>query len=279
MSGALTSAANLKWSRSIADDGRMVRAAAGLVRAFVVVTAGIVAGVSLYVWLVQADVIRDPFAAVLRGDVAAARSDRSGTRVLFVGNSWTYYHDMPKMIERLAAADRGARPVYAVSYTRPGWDLESASGDRKLVELIGDIPWHTVVLQEQTARARSSIEERSSDTDPYVRELQSRIEARGARTLLYMTWPYREQSDLGSVLGLPVAPVGTALSEAYWRRSELTLWLEDGHPNQAGSFLAACVFYAVLTGRNPAWSTYSGGLPESDARFLRKLAAELSKRT
>jgi hypothetical protein len=199
--------------------------------------------------------------------------------VLFVGNSWTYYHDMPEMVQGLAAADRGARPVFAVSYTRPGWDLQSASGDRRLVRLIGEVPWSTVVLQEQTRRARASVERRSRETDPYVRELQSRIEAGGAQTLLFMTWPYREAADLGSVLGLPVAPVGTALSEAYWRRSDIRLWLEDGHPNRAGSFLAACVFYAVLTKRDPSRSTFSGGLPEADARFLKELAAEYLHRS
>jgi hypothetical protein len=253
--------------------------AARLLRAFLVVIAGIVAGVSLYVGFIHAGVVRDPFAPVLRGDLDAARSDRPGTRVLFVGNSWTYYHDMPQMVQRLAASDGGARPVLAVSYTRPGWDLESASRDRRLVRLIEDASWDTVVLQEQTGRARSSVEERSRETDPYVRELQSRIQARGARTLLYMTWPYRDRSDLGSVLGLPVAPVGTALSESYWRRSELVLWLEDGHPNRAGSFLAACVFYAALARRDPSQSTFTAGLQEADARFLKRLAAEVVART
>jgi hypothetical protein len=186
---------------------------------------------------------------------------------------------MPEMVQRLAAADRGGRPVFAVSYTRPGWDLQRASGDRRLVRLIGDVPWSTVVLQEQTRRARASVERRSRETDPYVRELQSRIEAGGAQTLLFMTWPYREAADLGSVLGLPVAPVGTALSEAYWRRSDIRLWLEDGHPNRAGSFLAACVFYAVLTKRDPSRSTFSSGLPEADARFLKELAAEYLHRS
>jgi hypothetical protein len=251
----------------------------GVLRAFVVVIAGIAAGVSLYVGLVQADVVPNPFAPVLRGDLAGARSDRLGTRVLFVGNSWTYYHDMPEMVRRLAASDRGARPVFAVSYTRPGWTLEAASGDRRLAKLIKDVRWNTVVLQEQTGRAASSIEWRSRETDPYVRELQRRIEASGARTLLYMTWQYRDRLDLAAVLGLPVAPVGAALGEAYWRRSGFTLWLEDGHPNLAGSFLAACVFYAVLTKRDPSGSTFTASLPDADARFLKALAAEISDRT
>jgi hypothetical protein len=265
--------------RDLGADAGRVRRALRLGRAFLIVTAGTCAGVSLYVGFIQAGVIQSPFAPVLQGDLEAARSDHPGVRVLFVGNSWTYYNAMPQTVQKLGAGDSGAPPVFAVSYTRPGWTLESASRDRRLVELIRDIPWNTVVLQEQTGRASSAIDRRSRNTDPYVRELQSRIEARGARTLLYMTWPYRDASDLAGVLGLPVAPVGAALVEAYRRRPELALWSPDGHPSRAGSFLAASVFYAALTKRDPTGSTFTAGLPEADARFLKAVAAKLVNHT
>jgi hypothetical protein len=248
---------------------------ARLLRAFFIVIAGIVAGVSLYVGFIQAGVIQSPFAPVLQGDLAGARSHDPGLRVLFVGNSWTYFNAMPQMVQQLAAGDAGAPPVFAVSYTRPGWTLESASENRRLDGLIREIPWNTVVLQEQTRRASSSLDRRSRETDPYARELQSKIDGRGARTLLYMTWPYSDGSDLAAVLGLPVAPVGAALTEAYGRRPDLALWSSDGHPSRAGSFLAASVFYAALTKRDPLRSTFTAGLPEADARFLKAVAAEL----
>lgn len=90
-----------------------------------------------------------------------------------------------------------------------------------------------------------------------------------------MNWPYRYESDLASVVGLPVAGVAPALVEAYRRRPQLDLWGTDGHTNRAGSYLAACVFYVTLTGRDPSRSTFTAGLPEPDARFLQRLAAEL----
>jgi hypothetical protein len=236
---------------------------------------GIVAGVSLYVGFVRAGVLPNPFAPVLQGDLAGARSVRPGLRVLFIGNSATYYNAMPQMVQRLAAGDPDAQTVFTVSYTAPGWSLRSASTDDRLAGLIGDVPWDTVVLQEHSVRASASLERRSHETDPYVRELQSRIAARGARPLLFMTWPYRETTDLAGVLGLPVAPVAPALAEAYRRRPDLSLWLSDGHTNRAGSFLAACVFYVVLTKRDPSRSSFNAALPQADARFLEGIAAEL----
>jgi hypothetical protein len=241
-----------------------------------VFVAGIVAGVSLYVGFIQAGVIRSPFAPVLQGDLPAARSDRPGMRVLFVGNSMTYYHGMPQMVERLATGDAGAEPLFAVSYTRPGWTLEEAATDDRLARLIQSLRWDALVLQEQTGRASEPADRLRHQTVPYAQELQRPIEAHGGRTLLYMTWYRRYEDDLGSLLSAPVAPAASALGEAHWRRPELPLLESDGHhPNLAGSYLAACVFYAALTGRNPARSSYNGGLAPADARFLKRVAADV----
>jgi hypothetical protein len=74
-----------------------------------------------------------------------------------------------------------------------------------------------------------------------------------------------------------VAPVWLAIEEAGSRRPDLQLLLDDGHPNRAGSYLAACVFYALLTGRDPSESTYTGEIDPWDAMFLQRLAAELAR--
>jgi hypothetical protein len=108
-------------------------------------------------------------------------------RVLFVGNSMTYYHGMPQMVERLATGDAGAEPLFAVSYTRPGWTLEEAATDDRLARLIQSLRWDALVLQEQTGRASEPADRLRHQTVPYAQELQRPIEAHGGRTLLYMT--------------------------------------------------------------------------------------------
>jgi hypothetical protein len=246
-----------------------------VIRAFLCISAGLVAGVSLYVGLIQAGVLPFPFGPSVYGDIGLARSERAGMRVLFIGNSLTYYNSMPAFVEQLAAGDEGAPPVFAVWYTAPGWNLRRAAGDGDLRALLEDVRWNTVVLQELSDLAAASLEQRRQGTDPYVRDLQTRIVAGGARTVLFMTWRYREESDLAAVLGLPIAPVEPAWGEARARRPGIDLLASDGrHPNRAASYLAACVFYATLTGRDPARSSFTAGLERSEARFLQHLAFE-----
>jgi hypothetical protein len=55
----------------------------------------------------------------------------------------------------------------------------------------------------------------------------------------------------------------------------LALWTDDGsHPSEAGSYLAACVLYAVIVQRSPEGLVYRAGLAEKEARFLQRIAAE-----
>ena len=71
-----------------------------------------------------------------------------------------------------------------------------------------------------------------------------------------------------------LAPVGDA-----WRvalRSDPKLVLHDAdhkHPNAAGTYLAACVFYATLFGQSPAGLPGRiAGLSDGDAQRLQAIA-------
>ena len=245
-----------------------------LLIAFAVVSGGIFAGFALWGGFVQAGLLPNPFGPVVQGDLELARSDRPSHRVLFVGNSLTYYNDMPTMVSRLAEADPGAKRLVAVSFTRPGWTLQQAAHDEKLERLLGDIRWDFVVLQEQSGLASSSPAEIEVGSMPAATRLHHLSTRAGARTIVYMTWPWRYEGDLADQLGLPAAPVGPAWEEARRRRPGLDLLDDDGHhPNVAGSYLAACVLYELLTGRDPKRSTFTAGLAQEDARFLQALAA------
>ena len=79
---------------------------------------------------------------------------------------------------------------------------------------------------------------------------------------------------MSDALSADLAPVGLAWSAALRDQSDIDLWKRDGrHPTKAGSYLAACVFYRELTGRDPLGSDYTAGL--DDARFLQLLAGDV----
>jgi hypothetical protein len=245
-----------------------------LLIAFALIVAGSWLGFAGYVGFVEAGLLPNPLGPRIQGDLELARSDRSGLRVLFVGNSLTYYNDMPDMVSRLADADPGAKPLFAVSLTRPGWTLAEAAHTAKLERLLDDSRWDFVVLQEQSTLASSSpstVEARSVPAAMRLHHLSTRA---GARMTVYMTWPWRYEGDLADQLGVPVAPVAIAWEESRRRRPSLELLDDDGHhPNLAGSYLAACVLYEALTDRDPKKSTFTAGLAQDDARFLQALAA------
>jgi hypothetical protein len=53
------------------------------------------------------------------------------------------------------------------------------------------------------------------------------------------------------------------------------LWQSDGsHPNEAGTYLAACVFYATLFQQSPEGLSFRGSLAQDTAQTLQSLAAE-----
>jgi hypothetical protein len=271
------------------------------VRFAVCVAVGLLLAVPIYVGLAKAELIRSPFFPRVEGEIDLARSDRDGIRVLFVGNSFTYYNSMPALVRELAVGDPGGPAIFPVSYTAPNWNLEKAADDDGLADLLDSVRWDAVVLQEQSQMLSFPAEWRRRNVHPVVRELDRKIFVRGSQTILFMSWGYlrgddrnspsdtyaamqerlaRASLELGRLLDVDVAPVGLAWAEAIRRRPSVKLWADDGrHPSKLGSYLAACVFYAILSRRDPAASPFTAGLPEEEASFLRRVAGDVAIRS
>jgi hypothetical protein len=270
-----------------------------LLRLLVCAVAGTVLGLTIYSGLVHVGIARSLLAPTARGDLAFARGERPGLRVLFVGNSFTFKNSLPALVHDLAAGDPGARPIFSVEYAAPGWSLHQADDDGGLAKLLRDVKWDVVVLQEKSWLLSFPEEQWGRGTYPFARDLRDRIVAGGARTVLFMTWGYAlgdrwnrphdlyaamqarlasGYSKLGVELGAQVAPAGLAWAEALRREPRLELWADDGeHPSLLGSYLAACVFYRVLTGREPTRSRFTAGIEPDEARLLQQVAGNVGE--
>jgi hypothetical protein len=264
-----------------------------LLRLSTLAVAGIVLGLTLYAGLVHIGLARSLFAPTLRGDIALARSDRPGMRVLFVGNSFTFENSLPALVRDLAAGDPGATPIFSVEYAAPGWSLHQANKDDGLDKLLQEVHWDVVVLQEKSWVLSLPEDQWRRETFPAARDLHEKISAVGARTVLFMTWGYVRgdswhephdtyaamqarlvdgYSKLGAELGAQVAPAGLAWAEALRREPSLDLWASDGkHPGRLGSYLAACVFYALISGREPTRSRFTAGIQAKQAHTLQQV--------
>jgi len=70
-----------------------------------------------------------------------------------------------------------------------------------------------------------------------------------------------------------VAPVGVAWRNAHFIDSTIVLWdADNSHPSLYGSYLGACVFYAMFFRKSPSGLTYISSLPSSIAHFLQNIA-------
>ncbi|MEO0558654.1 MAG: hypothetical protein AAF170_10780 [Bacteroidota bacterium] len=247
---------------------------------------------------------------------ASCQTPRDTLDVLFVGNSYIYFNNLPGMVEDISVA-LGGPVVRSVAHTYGGMMLEEHIDNGQVDSLLeagpNDGEWEWVLLQEQSTLGARFREGPGALGSPEAfhtatRELASMIRAVDAEPALYMTWakeafPGQIEAlsqaylSIGSELELDVAKVGEAWAEVRRLRPEFSLYTRDGsHPNAAGSYLAACVIYAMLTGESPVgapaelrgapWNragvvessarSVLVSLPTSDAEFLQGVAAEVA---
>jgi len=118
-----------------------------------------------------------------------------------------------------------------------------------------------------------------------IRLFDKEIKDRGAKTALYLTWARQNAPEtqkaitdaylsIGEELGAVTVPVGVAWEN--FIRKHMSPVLHDAdksHPSLAGSYLAACVFFAVLFGESPMGiSSEIKGLTKSEAELVQEAA-------
>ena len=129
---------------------------------------------------------------------------------------------------------------------------------------------------------------------PAAREFVQKIKATGAMPIFFVTWAHRDgwtengmndyesmqaQINYGYVeiaqeLNAPIAPVGAAWLTAVKEHPELVLWQADGsHPTEQGTYLAACVFYAVVFHESPDGLKYRASLSKENSKTIQSIAS------
>lgn len=214
------------------------------------------------------------------------------TRVLFLGNSYIFFNELPALLTELS--ESMGHVVVTGQNTPGGASLQGHVNNTESQALIQQGDWDYVVLQEQSQKASLPYDQVTADFFPAVEALVTSIRQHNdcAVPLLYMTWG-RENGDVQNCAWWP--PVCTyegmqeLLTERYLEAADNTqswcapvgmiwedllgltninLYNPDGsHPSAAGSYLAASTLFVALFGQNPEASDYSGpiGLGVSNA--------------
>jgi len=181
-------------------------------------------------------------------------------RILMLGNSFTYYHDLPDMLAAMLGAEVAA-------HTRGGAMLaeqlnpETEMGARTL-KALNEEKWDYVVLQEQS---NAPITKKKGFLKS-AQELCTLIKERGAKPLFYSTWAYKDGTDKLATMKMTYEEMDRGLFESYSQaakdngalianvggaftamRSLAGLYEDDDyHPSTAGSLLAAATIARVI---------------------------------
>lgn len=181
-------------------------------------------------------------------------------RILMLGNSFTFYNDLPAALGQLTGAE-------VVHYTRGGARLaEFLNPATKMGGLtrdaLRDEKWNYVVLQEMSNGPITC----SRSFQESVDRLCERIRENGAVPVLYATWAYRRGSGKLSDMKMTYEEMTEAMTEAYHEAGKRNQALvadvgrrfaeeessgnlyaaDDLHPNEVGSRIAAQTLAEVI---------------------------------
>jgi len=192
---------------------------------------------------------------------------RETLKVLFVGNSLTYTNDLPGMLAQLAKA--GGKPALEYDTEMPGGcSLEKHWREGRALAKIQARAWDFVVMQDLSNQALANPQSMAQ----YGKLLAEAAVKQKAKPAFYMTWAWANQPESQSVITkayqslaqeahATLIPAGVAW-QAYRRaHPSQNLVTDDRHPDPGGTYLTACVFYAVLYGASPV------GLPGEPAKL------------
>ena len=220
--------------------------------------------------------------------------------VLFLGNSYTFVNDSPQLTADIANS-MGDTLIYDFN-TPGGFTIQDHSANATSLNKIMLGHWDFVVLQGSNLLSLQ-LDRVEVEVFPYAHYLDSVINDYNpcGETMFYMTWglkngdpancpiwepvcTYQGMDDLLQLRNKMMADSSKAVISpvgAVWRYirehyPSIELYVADNaHPSAAGSYAAACSFYAGIFRKDPSLITYDFTLSLSDAENIRSAVKQV----
>lgn len=217
-------------------------------------------------------------------------------KVLFIGNSYTNYNNLPQLTYEVANSTGDVLIVDGSIVGGSSLEFHATNGFTE--NNISEDEWDYVVIQAGSIEGALTGDYFDANVAPYAEQLVEIIKNNYAcsQPVFYRTWGaengiggslcvtypwictyegmddalevnYRNMADTNNGL---IGPVGTVWR--YLRENPNTpdLYDEDeSHPALAGSYAAACTFYTILLRKDPTLITYDAGLDPPVAEQIR----------
>ncbi len=193
--------------------------------------------------------------------------------VLFIGNSYTHYNNMPNIFQEIAVS-KGVKINVEMS-AKSNHTCKMHCERPEMFEKIKSKKWDYVVIQGFSRELTHAPAYLDTSFVPYFNRIIDSVYSNNPCTnvLLYMTWGYKngihdnpdldtyqKMSDkiaqgyqyIADLYSLPIVPVGQVWETVHENHPDINLYVEDNqHPAINGSFLIACTFYSAIFKASP----------------------------
>jgi hypothetical protein len=207
-----------------------------------------------------------------------ANSNRDTLRVLFVGNSYIYYNNLPQMVSLLSDSLNTKlickKSTYGGSTLGDHWNSRKGLRTREILERE---KFDIVIIQDNSMWPL----EHADSVSMFGKLFCDLIKSKKATPYIYNTWS-REATPqtqpainkvyetLALETGSVLVPVGSIWAEAKIQKPATQLYVSDGsHPSPLGTFLIALCFVKKITGVLPTKYATVYNYPAIDNESIR----------
>ena len=220
--------------------------------------------------------------------------------VLFIGNSYTSYNNLPQLVQSLSTS--AGKTLNIDSSIPGGYLMSSHLNDATTFAKISQGNWDYVILQEQSQIPTIDFY-RDNDMYPAMTDLKALIEQYNpcAKIITYMTWGRRyggQQCDpsgtycspvfanfnqmqnsltsayleISEQLNVQCAPVGVVWQNILNNSTHVLHSGDNSHPNMDGSYVAACTIFSSIWKQGASGLSYTAGLSSTLAQYYQLIS-------
>ena len=204
------------------------------------------------------------FVAILYLFSCLAGQDKNKENILFIGNSFTFYWNLPLVVEAMANERNYNYDI--TQSTASGSSLKDhwfENDELKSKTLIATGRYDRVVLQDYSLNPLQNLVE----SQMYFTDFIEWVKANNGAPYIYATWMYKGISNnnydvvdpiqdalqpIADKTGAVMVPIDQAFRTLQKRHPNIPIFMSDNkHPSPVGTYLAACVYFRIFTGESP----------------------------
>ena len=208
--------------------------------------------------------MRKLFVAILYLFSCLAGQDKNKENILFIGNSFTFYWNLPLVVEAMANERNYNYDI--TQSTASGSSLKDhwfENDELKSKTLIATGRYDRVVLQDHSLNPLQNLVE----SRRYFIDFIEWVKANNGAPYIYATWMYKGISNnnynvvdpiqdalqpVADKTGAVMVPIDQAFRTLQKRHPNIPIFMSDNkHPSPVGTYLAACVYFRIFTGESP----------------------------